>query len=81
MGLDIRLPIGLMFGILGMLLAGYGLLGDKSVYERSLGMNINLSWGIVLILFSVLLLFLGSRKARRRADPAPQPGARPRRED
>ena len=81
MGLDIRLPIGLMFGILGMLLAGYGLLGDKSVYERSLGMNINLSWGLVLILFSVLLLFLGSRKARPHAGPAPQPGARPHRED
>ena len=81
MGLDIRLPIGLMFGILGMLLAGYGLLGDRFVYERSLGMNINLIWGTVLILFSALLLFLGSRKARPRAGPAPQPGARPRRGD
>jgi multisubunit Na+/H+ antiporter MnhG subunit len=70
--LDIRLLIGLMFGILGILLAGYGLLGDQSVYERSLGININLIWGAVLILFSMLLLFLGSRKARRRASPAAQ---------
>ncbi len=81
MRLDIRLPIGLLFGILGVLLAGYGLLGDKSVYERSLGMNINLIWGTVLILFSMLLLFLGSRKAGRRADPAPQPDAPRRRRD
>ena len=64
MGLDIRLPIGLMFGILGVLLAAFGLFGDKSIYERSLGININLIWGIILIGFSVVLLWLGSRKGR-----------------
>ena len=64
MGLDIRLPIGLMFGILGILLAAFGLFGDKSIYERSLGININLIWGIILIGFSVVLLWLGSRKGR-----------------
>lgn len=72
MELDIRLPIGLMFGILGLLLAGYGLLGDKSVYERSLGININLIWGTLLMIFSGFLLFLGSRKA------CSQPKTRPR---
>jgi len=65
MGLDIRLPIGLMFAIFGVLLAGYGLFSDKSVYERSLGININLIWGIIMIGFSVILLWLGSRKGRR----------------
>jgi hypothetical protein len=65
MGLDIRLSIGLMFGILGVLLAGFGLFGDKSIYERSLGININLIWGTVLIGFSLILLWLGSRKGRR----------------
>ena len=64
MGVDIRLPIGLMFGILGVLLAAFGLFGDKSIYERSLGININLIWGIILIGFSVVLLWLGSRKGR-----------------
>ena len=65
MGLDIRLPIGLMFAILGVLLAGWGLVSDKSIYQRSLGININLIWGIVLIAFSVILLWLGSRKGHR----------------
>jgi hypothetical protein len=65
MGVDIRLPIGLMFGILGVLLAAFGLFGDKSIYERSLGININLIWGTVLIGFSLILLWLGSRKGRR----------------
>ena len=66
MGLDIRLPIGLMFAILGVILAGFGLFSDKSIYERSLGININLIWGIVLLCFSVILLWLGFRKGRSR---------------
>ena len=65
MGLDIRLPIGLMFAILGVLLAGWGLVSDEAIYERSLGININLIWGTILIAFSVILLWLGSRKGRR----------------
>ena len=33
MGLDIRLPIGLLFSVIGVLLVGFGVLGDKSVYQ------------------------------------------------
>jgi hypothetical protein len=65
MGLDIRLPIGLMFGILGVLLAGWGLVSDEAIYERSLGININLIWGTILIAFSVVLLWLSLRKGHR----------------
>jgi hypothetical protein len=67
MGLDIRLPIGLMFSTLGVLLAGYGLLGDKSVYDKSLGININLGWGVVLIAFGLVMLFLSLRGGKRAA--------------
>ena len=67
MGLDIRLPIGLMFAVLGVLLGGYGLLGDRSIYAQSLGININLIWGAVLLAFGVLMLLGGLRaKAKRR---------------
>jgi hypothetical protein len=58
MTLDIRLPIGLLFSILGMLLVVYGAMSDTSIYERSLGININLWWGIVLCVFGGLLLLL-----------------------
>jgi membrane protein implicated in regulation of membrane protease activity len=61
MGLDIRMPIGLMFAILGLLLAGFGLVGDKAIYQRSLGVNINLWWGLVLLAFGVVMLLLGRR--------------------
>ncbi len=63
MGLDIRIPVGLMFAILGMLLAGFGLVGDKTVYQRSLGINVNLWWGLVLFVFGVVMFLLGRRSS------------------
>ena len=58
MGLDIRLPIGMMFSLLGALLAIYGLVtgGDASMYKSSLDININLWWGLVLFLFGAVML-------------------------
>ena len=64
MGLDIRMPIGLMFTIFGLLLAGYGLVGDKTIYQRSLGININLWWGLVMLVFGIIMLTLGWRKMK-----------------
>jgi hypothetical protein len=62
MGLDIRTPIGLMFSIFGLLLAGYGLVTRGSdVYQRSLGYNINLEWGLVLLVFGLVMLWLGRK--------------------
>ena len=57
-GLDVRLPIGGLFTALGLLLAGYGLAtaGDASHYARSLSVNINLWWGLVMLVFGVTLL-------------------------
>jgi hypothetical protein len=54
MGLDIRWPIGLMFTLIGALLTGYGAL--KAADSVSLGININLIWGIVLLGFGALML-------------------------
>jgi hypothetical protein len=65
MGLDIRIPIGLMFAIFGLLLVLFGLAGDKSVYERSLGININLGWGMVLLIFGGVMLAFGRRGMSR----------------
>jgi uncharacterized membrane protein len=61
MGLDIRIPIGAMFAILGLLLTVYGVLtfGDAQVYEKSLLININLWWGVAMLVFGVLMLYLG----------------------
>lgn len=61
MGLDIRLPIGLLFSLIGATLALYGALGDRAVYARSLGVNVNLAWGLVLLAFGVVMLYFGRR--------------------
>ena len=56
-----RLPIGLMFAIYGALLAGYGLVSTDEIYQRSLGVNVNLQWGSVLLGFGLVLLWFGFR--------------------
>jgi hypothetical protein len=64
MRLDIRLPIGLMFAILGAILTLVGLVPNDALYARSLGLNVNLWWGLVLLAFGALLLWLGWRAQR-----------------
>ena len=61
MGLDIRLPIGLMFTLLGLLLVLFGLIGDKSSLQRSLWINVNLWWGMVMLVFGITMFLLGRR--------------------
>jgi len=58
MGLDIRIPIGMMFTILGLLLSGYGMVtaSDSALYARSLGINVNICWGAALLLFGLVML-------------------------
>ena len=66
MGLDIRIPLGMMFTILGVLLVGFGFFSDPAIYQRSLGIDVNLWWGLVLLAFGALMLWLGWRAAASR---------------
>jgi hypothetical protein len=61
MRLDIRLPIGLMFTLFGVLLVVIGLIADKSSYQNSLGINVNLWWGLAMLVFGVVMTLLGRR--------------------
>lgn len=56
MNLDLRFPIGLMFATFGALLTIYGLVSDAAIYARSLGVNVNLWWGLVLLAFGIGML-------------------------
>ena len=63
MGVDIRLPIGGMFSIFGVLLIVYGIYTRTSdIYERSLGYNVNIWWGLVMLVFGGLMLVFALRK-------------------
>ena len=65
MQLDIRLPMGPLFLILGVILIGYGLISDKAIYvAHSLGQNVNLIWGVIFALFGGVMLWL-ARCARK----------------
>jgi hypothetical protein len=66
MGLDIRWPIGLLFSLVGALLVIYGLASgsDAQMYQRSLGININLIWGIVLLVFGAFMLVMAWRASQ-----------------
>lgn len=80
MGFDIRIPIGFLFTCFGALLVLFGLFTmGSSMYEHSLGININLGWGFALLIFGLLMIFLAKRSEKRAlgqeaAQPPPTKG-------
>jgi hypothetical protein len=66
MNLDLRIPMGLMFLIVGAMMSIFGLFTRGSViYERSAGVNINLIWGVVMLVFGLTMFLLGRAKDKR----------------
>jgi hypothetical protein len=63
MGFDIRLPIGIMFSVFGVLVGGYGAAtwGNEMYARHSLGIDINLWWGIAMLVFGAGMLLLARR--------------------
>jgi hypothetical protein len=67
MDLDVRLPIGMMFTLFGVLLVVFGLFSDPRIFaEHSLGIDVDLDWGIVLLAFGATMLGFALRARRRR---------------
>jgi len=76
--LDLRIPIGLMFTLVGIILTAFGIStrGNVDLYSRSLGINVNLWWGIVLVIFGQIMFQLGRASQVRLAKlPPPKPPA------
>jgi protein-S-isoprenylcysteine O-methyltransferase Ste14 len=69
MGLDIRWPIGLMFTLIGTLLVIFGAAtaSNAELYHRSLDRNVNLWWGVVLLIFGGWMLLMAWRGSRNSA--------------
>ena len=72
--LDIRWPIGLLFSVMGLLVALYGLFSsDRTLYRplesaQTQAINLNLWWGLVMLAFGMFML-LGALRAQRRPQP------------
>ena len=77
MQFDIRLPIGLMFSLLGAILAVYGLVhaSDKKVLEPFLGINISLWWGLFILAFGIVMLLLVRCAKKQQSKPSPKEDA------
>ena len=81
-GLDIRLPIGGLFSVLGLILVVYGAVTGSNTahYDRSLGVNINLWWGAAILLFGIFMVTMARRAGpggmrRKKAVSVDHPGA------
>ncbi len=69
MTFDLRLPVGLFFTLLGLLLTIFGLVSSEAIYRRSLGINVNLAWGAVILAFGVVMLVAALRARGRPPGP------------
>lgn len=56
MNFDLRIPVGLMFTVFGLILVGVGLLGGPALAVQSLGINLNLWWGLFQLVFGLTML-------------------------
>lgn len=84
MNLDLRIPMGLMFTLVGIILTAFGIATrtNLDLYARSLGINVNLWWGIVLLIFGQIMFQLGRAgqiKLSKQPPPKPDPNAETRR--
>jgi hypothetical protein len=73
MSLDLRIPMGLMFTLVGVILSVFGLATNGSaIYAASLGINANLWWGLVLLVFGLTMFLMGRRSQARLAKLPPE---------
>jgi hypothetical protein len=67
MRFDLRLPLGLLFSIFGIILIAQGLLASSAANAKSLGLNVNLYWGLAQLAFgAVMLIFVMISRKRGR---------------
>jgi hypothetical protein len=78
MGLDIRIPLGLVFLIIGGIMGIFGIAthSDTAMYEKSLGVNINLVWGGLMFAFGAIMFFFGKRQKWQDDPVSPRPWER-----
>ena len=77
MGLDIRIPLGMIFLIIGGIMSAFGLYTRHSaLYDRSLGVNLNLTWGLIMFAFGLVMYVVGKRQKWQDDPVTPRPWER-----
>ena len=67
MNIDLRFPLGSLFIVFGVLLTLFGLFTDRATYERSLFINVNLWWGLVMLLFGGIMFIFAWKKLKAKS--------------
>lgn len=64
---DIRIPIGLMFSIFGILISVFGVvtMSNTEMYHKSLDINVNMIMGVLMFIFGVIMLYFARRKKKK----------------
>jgi hypothetical protein len=73
--LDLRIPMGLMFTFVGLILSvfGYSTRENTALYAKSLGINANLWWGLVLLAFGMIMYLSGRHRQMQLLKNPPPP--------
>jgi len=63
---DIRIPIGLMFTIIGLLISIFGVvtMSNTEMYHKSMGINVNIIMGLLMLVFGLIMLYFARRKKK-----------------
>jgi hypothetical protein len=69
--LDLKIPLGGLLSFYGAVLVLFGLFSKKEIYARSLGINVNFFWGIIILAVGLALLLTVAAKKRRRGNEKP----------
>lgn len=63
---DIRIPIGLMFTIVGVIITIFGIVtnSDAEMYQKSLNINVNIIMGLIMLVFGAVMLWFSQKKKK-----------------
>jgi uncharacterized membrane protein len=63
---DIRIPIGLMFTVVGIIISVFGFftISNTEMYHKSLGINVNIIMGLFMLIFGLVMLYFARRKKK-----------------
>lgn len=69
--LDLKIPLGCLITFYGIVLVLYGFFTDQAIYQKSLNININIYWGVGMLVIGGVLLVLALLSSKKRKEQPP----------
>ena len=67
--IDLRLPIGIFFILVGIIMTVYSIISPAYIPHIKESINIDLYWGIVLLIFGIPMTLFGWRAEKKAKNP------------